>query len=351
MEQHTTTRYEVEIKKLPGSRIEIRTSITAEEFGATRKKAIEHISEGVELPGFRKGHVPEKVILAKIGEGALLEEMAEIAISKAYPKIIVDEKIDALGRPEVHITKIAHGNPLEFTITTAVFPEIVLPDYKKIAGKVGKKKDAVIVTDEDVNKTIEQIRRMKGQQDAMRDKKEFDESLPLPEIDDAFVKTLGDFHSVDDLKNKLRENILKEKERAEEDKRRIAIMDAIADGTKVEIPDIIIEQETKRMEDELSADIARMGLDFEGYLKQVGKTKEEMHVAWRPDATKRAKIQMIIGKIADAEKLEPEPSVLERDVQELRARYPDAPEDRIRGYIHMLLTNEKVFTLLTAQSN
>ncbi|MEQ1813818.1 MAG: trigger factor, partial [Candidatus Nitrotoga sp.] len=288
----------------------------------------------------------EKVLIGKIGEAALLEEMAEIAISHAYPKIVVAEKIDALGRPEVRITKIAHGNPLEFTITTAVFPEIVLPDYKTLAKKNGKKGDPVVVTDEDITKTIDQIRRMRGQQEAQKDGKEFDEALPLPEIDDEFVKTLGEFKSVEELKVKLRENILREKEREAEDKRRIAVMDAIAGATKLELPDIIIEQETKRMEDEMTADIARMGLDFEGYLKAINKTREEMYATWKPDAEKRAKIQMLIGKIADVEKLEPDHALVERDAKALRERYPDAPEERVHSYVHMLLTNEQVFKFL-----
>ena len=90
--------YEAAIKKLPDSEVEIKAVIPAAEFDATRSRAIQHIGKDIELPGFRKGHVPEKVLVAKIGEAAILEEMAEIALSHAYGHILMANKIDALGR-------------------------------------------------------------------------------------------------------------------------------------------------------------------------------------------------------------------------------------------------------------
>lgn len=349
MEQHTKTTHTVTIKKLPHSRIEMSVTLPAEEFDATRSLAIKRIGADVELPGFRKGHVPEKILTAKIGEAALLEEMAEIAIGKVYPKIIIDEKLDVLGRPEVSITKIAHGNPLEFTLTSAVFPEYTLPDYKKIATMECATTSEVVVHDEDIEKTMTQIRRMRAQQEAEAAGREFDESVALPDIDDAYVETLGAYKTVAALKEKLRENILVEKTREAKDKKRVAIMEAIMEETKIELPEIIIAQEILRMEDEFSADIARMGIDFDQYIKKIGKTKEEMQKDWRPDAEKRAIIQILIGKIADTEKIEPSHDLIEKEAKALRERYPDAEADRIHSYVHMLLTNEKVFEFLETQ--
>ena len=341
--------YNVSIKNLPDSEILITAEIPATEFDSYRARAIVELGKHLDLNGFRKGHVPEKVLLSKIGEAALLEEMAEVAISHAYPAIIVEEKLDVIGRPQVGITKIAHGNPLECTITTAVFPEYKLPDYKKLAAKTGKNKEEVVVTDEDIAKTLEQIRRMRAQGIAETEGKEFDESAPLPELDDAYVETLGAGKTIDELKVKLRENMLIEKTREAKDKKRIAIMEAIVTETKIELPDVIIDQELLRMEDEFSADVSRMGLDLDGYLKSVQKTKEDLQKDWRPDAIKRATIQILIGKISDEEKLEPDAELVTRDVKALRERYPDAEENRIHGYVLMLLTNEKVFEFLEAQ--
>lgn len=350
MEEKHTHAYPVSVKKLPGSRIEISTTVTAEEFDATRSKAIARIGEDVELPGFRKGHVPEKVLAAKIGESAILEEMAEVAIGHAYPAIVVAEKLDVLGRPSVEIKKIAMGNPLEFTITTAVFPEFTTPDYKKLAAKAGDSKEVAVVSEDDINKTIEQIKRMRAQGEAQKEGREFDEATPLPELDDAYVATLGEFKTVAEFTEKLRENMLKEKEREIKDKKRVAIMEAIVKATKIELPDVIVDQELARMEDEFSNDVSRMGLDMDAYLKATGKTRDAMLAEWRPDAIKRATIQILVGRIADEEKLEPDQALIERDAAALAARYPEADKERVHSYIHMLLTNEKVFEFLEAQA-
>ncbi len=350
-QHHDITASSVTITPLENSRVKISATISASDFDQTRSEAVLHLTEHVELPGFRKGHVPEKILLAHIGEGALLEEMAEIAIGSAYPKIIVEHRVDALGRPEISISKIAHGNPLEWTATTAVFPTFTLPDYKAIAKKAGKAGDAVVVTDEDVEKTLTQIARMRAQEHARSEGKEWNEEDTPPPIDDAYAKMIGGGDTVEDLKKKLRENLHAEKERDATDKRRVAVMDAIIEKTDMVLPDIIVTQELKRMEDEFSADVARMGMDLDGYLKAVKKTKEELHDSWKPDAIKRAKIQILIGKIADMEKIEPDQAEVAKEAEQLKARYPDAPEERVHEYIHMLLTNDKVLRFLLEQSN
>lgn len=344
--EKSTTNYGVTTKKLPGSMIEIKASVPRDIFSSYRAEALKRIGKDVELPGFRKGHVPEKMIASRIGEANILEEMAELAISRAYAEIIIGEKIDALGRPEVKITKIAEGNPLEFTLTTAVFPDVKLADYKKIAAKLTKKKEAVSVTPEDVEKTIAQVKRMRAQNEATRDGKEFDEKTELPDLDDTFIKTLGDYADVADFKNKLEADIKLQKERDARDKVRISIMEELVKESTIELPEIIVEQEIHRMEDEFGHEVERMGLTLDAYIKATGKTKEEMHAEWKPDAEKRAKVQLIASKIAEVEKLHPAKDEIEKEGAILREQYPDASPDRINSYIEMLLTNEKVFKFL-----
>src|SRR5574343_64147 len=115
---HVTT------KALSNSRLEITGELPTEVFGAYYDKALAKLSQGIELPGFRKGHAPLEAVKAKVPEMQILDEMAELALSEAYPKILEEQKIEAIGRPEVTVTKIAIGNPLGFTIVTDVLPAI-----------------------------------------------------------------------------------------------------------------------------------------------------------------------------------------------------------------------------------
>ena len=148
----------VSAKKLPKSEVEIEGELESEIFESYFAKALKKISENLELPGFRKGKIPESVLLSKVPEIQILEEMAQMALNDLYPKILSGEiesekidpvrnregsqrpsnsnGIDAISRPEISITKLARKNPLGFKIKTAVLPAIKLPDYKSIAKKI-----------------------------------------------------------------------------------------------------------------------------------------------------------------------------------------------------------------------
>ncbi|MBU0612234.1 trigger factor family protein [Patescibacteria group bacterium] len=130
------TKLNIKIKKLPKSELEIEGSMESDAFEAYFEKALKEIGKDLEIPGFRKGRVPENILLKNVPEIKILEEMAKMALNEHYPKIIEDEKIDAISRPEISITKLARKNPLEFKIKTAVMPIIKLPDYKEISKRI-----------------------------------------------------------------------------------------------------------------------------------------------------------------------------------------------------------------------
>jgi len=87
-------------------------------------------------------------------------------------------------------------------------------------------------------------------------------------------------------------------------------------------------------------------LKTEDYLGHLKKTMEDLRKDWRTDAEKRAKLQIVMNKIAGVEKIEPEAEKMEAEVKHLLASYKDAKEERVREYVAMVLTNEKVFEFL-----
>ena len=217
----------ITVKKLPKSEVEIEGELEADIFETYYSKALKKIGEKVELDGFRKGKVPESVLLSKVPEISILEEMAEMALAENYPKILEENKVDAISRPEISITKLARKNPLGFKIKTAVLPEIKLPDYKKIAKKtladVTDAEKNIVVTDEDLDSTIMDIRKSRAPKVHMATGATSPQPSPeggegeilepeLPKFDDAFVQALGPFKDIADFKAKLKENIKLEKE-------------------------------------------------------------------------------------------------------------------------------------------
>jgi trigger factor len=151
-------KIQTKITKLPESMVEIEGVLTQDIIADFKKESLEHFGNTLDLKGFRKGHVPQDVIEKTVGEMAILEDSAERAISSNYPEIVATHQIYPLGRPEIIFTKLAIGNDAEFKIKTAIMPEVTLPDYKKIATDV-KEDGATEVTDEEVDKVVEDLRQ------------------------------------------------------------------------------------------------------------------------------------------------------------------------------------------------
>ncbi len=343
----------IKIQKLDKSRIEITGSIATDIFESYRRKALENINNEVTIDGFRKGKVPENILVSKVGIMTILEEMAELALSQAYPKIVTEEKIDAIGHPEIQITKIATGNPLEYKIITTVTPEVTLGDYKKISKEVVDKKAGVVeVTKKDIEDAILNIRRSRADHaghDHSRLSPADHEKLvdaSMPAYDEAFVKSLGNFKDIADFEEKIKEMISEEKKVKERDKRRVLISDKLIDTSTLEVPDLLIDSEVRRIEAQFGDDVARMGVKIEDYVKHAKKTIEDLRKEWRPHAEKKAKLQLILNKIADTEKIKVDPKEIETEVENIVEHYKDADREHAYVYAETVLMNEKVFGFL-----
>lgn len=342
------------VKELPDSEVEIEGEISAELLERSRAKAVRRLSESLEIPGFRKGHVPEKVIVDKIGDYPVLEDAAEIALTSEYPKILEEHKIDALGRPEISITKLALGNPLGFKLKTAVMPAFALPDYKKIASEKNAKANVEGVGDKDVEEAVEQVRRNKAHYDLHQklgkdthdhDHAEIKEE-DLPKVDDEFVKTLGNYANVEDFKAKVRESLVREKEYQAREKTRLDIIEEILNETKMSVPEVLVRSELDKLVGQFKDDVARSGMEYESYLKEVKKTEDDLRKEWRESAVKKAKFQLILNRIAGAEGIAADKEMLDHETESLQNLYKDADPNRVRIYVESILTNEKVLKFL-----
>ena len=261
---------QIKITKLPKSEVEIEGELEADVFETYFSKALKRIGETVKIDGFREGKIPESVLLSKVPESQILEEMAELALNDNYPKIIEENKIDAISRPEISILKLARKNPLGFKIKTAVLPEIKLADYKNIAkdtlSKITDAEKNIVVTDEDLESTIMDIRKSRapkiniaeGAEVAESEKKE-EIKEELPEFNDEFVQALGPFKDVADFKAKLKENLKLEKENTQKEKTRLNIIEKIIEASTLDIPEILVQVELDKILYRMESDITQMG--------------------------------------------------------------------------------------------
>lgn len=364
------------ITKEEGSQVKIEGEIPFSELEKERSAAIKHLGQNIEIDGFRKGNVPEKMLIEKIGEINILTEMAERALARVYPEVLKAHKIEAIGHPQIQITKIAPDNPLGFTATAPVIPEITLPDYFKLAAEINKDKASAEVTDEDIEEQAKDIIRQKeayeklqkkAVADAAKEEKDLGDvaELPtpeseaekeeesgeekLPELTDEYVKTLGQpgqFETVDDFKAKLREHLEIEKKREVEAAHRAKITDKIIDETTMELPQLLIDSEINQMFAQMNEDLTRANLKMDDYLGHIKKTKEDLIAEWTPAAEKRAKLQLVLNEIAKAESIEPDKAQVDQQVDQLVEQYKDADQTRVRIYVESVMTNEAVMKKL-----
>ncbi len=348
---------DIKLSPLPERELEIIGSITAEKMSLMREKALKKLKENVELPGFRKGTAPDSLVAQKIGEGTLLEEAAEIALNEEYPNILEEHNIDAIGRPEITITKIGVGSPMEFKIKTSLMPMVLLSDYKKAAkGVLSKKTEDISVTDKDVEDVIQNIRENIAHEKVHAEAgggKEHNhrkiEDSDLPEVNDEFAKMLGNFESLEEMKTKIKENLAKEKEVKEKDKKRTAILEKIIEDSTIDLPKIVVEGETDKMLAQFKDDIARSGIAYEDYLKHIKKTEDDLRAEWKDASVKRAKSQVILNTIAKDENITAKEEDIKREMENILANFKEADRFRVRMYVETFLTNELVFNFLEEQ--
>jgi FKBP-type peptidyl-prolyl cis-trans isomerase (trigger factor) len=235
-------------------------------------------------------------------------------------------------------------------------PEVDLGDYKKTSKEVNNEKEEEIqVTDEEVENTILDIRRSRAPKVDMtkmteEDIKKIEENKDsnLPEFNDEFVRALGPFENTEDFKEKLKENLKLEKTNQAREKKRLKIVEKILEDTKVEVPEILTNMEVDKILARMESDIANMGMQFEEYLKHLNKTREDLFKEFTPDGEKKAKLGLILNKIAKVESIVADAEEVEKEVAHIMEHYAGADKDQVRIYAENILTNEKIFKFLEA---
>jgi len=351
--------YKILNKEEKNKKLTAEIEISIDFVESLRTKALKTIGKEVELKGFRKGTAPEKMVVDYVGEEKVFEEMAFEAVNEILPIIMIEEKINSLTQPEIAITKIAPKNPVVIKASFILMPEIALADYKKIAKSI-ERNDKAVIDDKEIEDYIEYLRKSRGESEALKNKTaggvtaedaenakdvEGKTELVLPEFNDEFVKALGNFKNVADFKTQLKENMSTEKERQTKEKRRIQIIEKVIEESKVDLPEILVEEELDRMVEQFNSDIRNMKIEPAEYLKEIKKTEKDLRGEWKVDAEKRAKMNLILPKIALEEKIEADPEKVEHEAQHL-AEHHKVDATRAKQYVEYVLRNEAVLKFL-----
>ena len=144
----------LQVEKLEKNMAKLTIEASAEDFEKAIQKVYLKARGRINIPGFRKGKAPRKLIEKMYGTGVFYEDAANDLIPTAYAEALKDCDLEIVSRPEINVTQIESGKPFIFTAEVAVKPEVSLGEYKGVEVE----KSDVEVTDEDINKEVDKER-------------------------------------------------------------------------------------------------------------------------------------------------------------------------------------------------
>lgn len=143
----------------------------------------------------------------------------------------------------------------------------------------------------------------------------------LPALDDEFVKDVSEFDTLDELKKDIREKMEKSKSAMAENETKNKIIEKVAENSKVEIPEVMIEKQIENMLYDFDHQLRNQGLDLENYLKLTGTEMDDLKGQMKPDAEKRVKNGLVIDAVAKAENIEVSDEEMEKELKDMAESY------------------------------
>lgn len=138
--------------------VTLTIEVEAAEVSKAVERAVKRLANRVNIPGFRKGKAPRKIVESNVGIDALLQEAFDLIAPKAFSDALDEQKIDPVTRPDIDVVTLEDGKNLVFKATVTPRPEVKLGEYKNL--KV--EKAAAEVSDEDVEKQLKNFQDRQG---------------------------------------------------------------------------------------------------------------------------------------------------------------------------------------------
>ncbi len=331
------------------------------------KQALNYFRNNVTLDGFRKGTIPDTIILQKIGKEALNQKASDFAFEHAYLETLPKIEQNIIGKPMIHEKKSDKDSEFIFEITCDVLPVITFDNYKKNITNVNnesRKKDHTPTPKETEDSILEFRKYLAYQSKHDRWHKENKTDThtghghpeieditdaDLPELTDELISQSTGFKDMPELISKLTESIITQKIKRETDIQKELILESLSGLVNIQAPNSLIAYELQNIMTEFEHDLSSQGIKKDEYLTHIGKSETELLDSWKENASKKALQQLIIDALAKQEKITPTEDEITEQVNAMKTQYgmlKNFDETRAQSYVTMLLTNQKVFEFL-----
>lgn len=118
------------VEKIENSKIKLEIEVAAPDVDTALARAYHKVVKSINLPGFRKGKVPRRILETRFGPEVLHEEALEMLVPPAYEEALQEADIDPINHPEFELTQVEEGKPLLFSAVVEVLPPVDLGEYK-----------------------------------------------------------------------------------------------------------------------------------------------------------------------------------------------------------------------------
>ena len=255
--------------------IELEVILDQKEFKKHWDDAYNYAIANIHLKGFRPGTAPKELADAAIDKEKVFSEAANDAVRNSLDEISKDNNWVIIDKPQVTVDE--HNTGLKYKVVLTIFPEVKLGNYKKIAKQIFSEfvesAKAIKVEPAEVDKAIEWVRQSRKKDDI------------VPEFNDEFVKTLGNFQNVEEFRKNVTDGLRMEKEFREKDKARARVLEEIVKDSKIDVPNIMIERT----------------------LDRIAGDKNDLRDKFRDKAKENVLGNLVLYKIAEEEKLNFDP--------------------------------------------
>lgn len=146
------------VEQLSPTRVRINVEVPFAELEPDFQRAYKELAKQVRLPGFRPGKAPAKLLEARIGREAMLDQIVNDAVPSRYGQAVAESDVQPLGRPNIEVTKKEYGQDLQFTAEVDIRPKISLPDLSALTVSV----DPIEIGEDDVDAELQSLRTRFG---------------------------------------------------------------------------------------------------------------------------------------------------------------------------------------------
>jgi len=314
----------IEAEDLKNNQIKLTITLPKDKVENTFNSVLKESIKNAEVKGFRKGKAPKEEVLKNLDKNSFNSHILEHLVSDAYRQAIKERHLKPISNPKVTMKKFnpekfhqGEFEDVQFMAEVAQLPKVDLGDYKKALKEKSKESKIIYGPDGHVisKKDKRDTSRLSSEKAISRDGKKLKQDN---------TKSIGSKMTAPNA------------------------IEAVVKEAKVNVPDLLVDQEVERMLSRLLDQTQRLGITVDQYLSSQNKKPEDLREEYKKQATNNLKAEFVLSELATKENI----TVTDKEIEDSIKAAPDQKSknelqrDENKWYIKSVLTKNKTVSRL-----